>query len=182
MFWYVKLNTVYRTFLLLLCCGLFACDSTDDNRSSHAVIDDDSNQLAASKFEQEAKKQSMPDIETEAKIGVSGSDGLLAGAQVEAGKRLFNQCIACHTLKQGEPNRVGPNLWGVLGRKAGAVEGFNYSNSLAKADFSWDIEKLNRFIENPNQFLSGTTMIFAGVKDAKARRDLLAYLQQSTSN
>lgn len=174
---------INRSFLLLLCCCvLFACDSTDNNQSDHAVSDDKSNQLKASKLEQATKTQSKPADKTDTQIGASGDAGFLAGAQPEVGERLFFQCSACHTLKQGEPNRVGPNLWGILGRQVGAMEGFRYSSSLAEADFSWDIEKLNRFIENPNQFLPGTTMVIAGVRDAKARRDLLAYLQQSTSN
>ena len=106
----------------------------------------------------------------------------LDNADSELGKRFFVQCQACHTLDEGGINLTGPNLWGVLGRNAGKHDGFQYSDGLAQADFSWTVETLDQFLTKPNDFIGGTTMIFAGIADQKIRRDLIAYLIEATSD
>lgn len=97
-------------------------------------------------------------------------------ANYEAGRRVFAQCRSCHTIEAGGPNRVGPNLHGVFGRAIGSVEGFNYSPAVQEADFTWDAERLDHWLDNPQTFLPGNRMAFAGVRDETQRRDLLAYL------
>ncbi len=99
----------------------------------------------------------------------------------ERGRRYFIQCQACHTLNEGGPSLVGPNLWGVLGRAAGKHEGFRYSDGLAQSDFTWTLEKLDEFLAEPNALIPGTTMIFIGMPDGSMRKDLLAYLIEQTT-
>lgn len=101
-------------------------------------------------------------------------------ANYEAGRRVFAQCRSCHTLEEGGPNRVGPNLHGVFGREIGAAAGFNYSQAVHDANFTWDAAQLDNWLANPQTFLPGNRMAFAGVRDETQRRDLIAYLKVET--
>lgn len=98
------------------------------------------------------------------------------GASYEAGRRVFAQCRSCHVIEEGAPHRVGPNLHGVFGREIGTAEGFTYSQAVQDADFVWDAEHLDHWLQNPQTFLPGNRMAFAGVRDETQRRDLIAYL------
>ena len=104
----------------------------------------------------------------------------LADYDAGLGRRFFVQCQACHSLGEGEPNKTGPNLWGLIGRTAGRVEDFEYSEAFANADLQWSVEVLDQFLIKPDDVVPGTTMIFAGIEDEANRRHLLAYLQQAT--
>lgn len=97
-------------------------------------------------------------------------------ATYEAGRRVFAQCRSCHTIEAGAPNRVGPNLHGVFGREIGSLEGFNYSQAVQDANFVWDAAQLDNWLANPQTFLPGNRMAFAGVRNETQRRDLIAYL------
>jgi cytochrome c len=102
-------------------------------------------------------------------------------ANFEAGRRVFAQCRSCHTIDAGGGHRVGPNLHGVFGREIGTAEGFTYSRAVQEADFVWDADHLDHWLQNPQTFLPGNRMAFAGVRDETQRRDLLAYLMVETS-
>lgn len=99
-----------------------------------------------------------------------------AGANAEAGATAFKKCTACHSIDQGGPNKVGPNLWGVVGRAKASHEGFNYSDAMKAKGGDWTLPDLAGFIHNPKEFLPGTKMIFPGVSDPTDLADLLAYL------
>ncbi|MDX2275503.1 MAG: cytochrome c family protein [Hyphomonadaceae bacterium] len=98
-------------------------------------------------------------------------------ADLAAGRRVFGQCRSCHTIEAGAPNRIGPNLHGVMGRQAGSLDGFNYSDPLKAAGFVWDAERLDQWLQAPQTFLPGNRMAFAGVRDETQRRDLIAYIE-----
>jgi cytochrome c len=102
-------------------------------------------------------------------------------ASYEAGRRVFAQCRSCHTIDAGGGNRVGPNLHGVFGREIGTAEGFHYSPAVEAAAFTWDAEQLDHWLQNPQTFLPGNRMAFAGVRDETQRRDLIAYLMAETA-
>jgi cytochrome c len=94
-----------------------------------------------------------------------------------AGEKVFNQCKACHSAKAGE-NRVGPSLAGVVGRKAGTVEGFNYSPAMKNSNITWTPEELDKYLSDPKATVPGNKMAFAGLKKPEDRANVIAYLAQ----
>ncbi len=97
-----------------------------------------------------------------------------------AGKRVFNQCQACHTMVKGK-NGLGPSLYGVIGRKSGTAEGFkNYSPAMQKADIVWTEDKLEKYLADPKGFVPGNRMIFVGLKKDKDRDDVIAFIKQQS--
>jgi len=99
----------------------------------------------------------------------------LRAQDVAAGGMSFLQCADCHS--PGDNDGVGPGLKGLVGRRAGTVAGFKYSDALAKSGLVWDEATLDRFLLNPKAAVPGTSMDFPGVTDAKERADLIAYLK-----
>jgi len=103
---------------------------------------------------------------------------MLASANPAAGEAAAKKCAACHTFTKGGPNRVGPNLWNVVGGHRAHSGSFSYSAGLAgMKDKSWDYEDLNQFLSNPKGVVPGTKMAFAGISSAKERADVIAYLR-----
>ena len=101
-------------------------------------------------------------------------------ADLDNGRRVFARCRSCHTVTEGGPNMTGPNLYGVFGRQAGAHPDYNYSSAVKQANFVWDGEHLDHWLENPRTFLKGTKMSFAGIPDPTDRRDVIAFLKVET--
>lgn len=116
----------------------------------------------------------------EAAVAAITIPAALEGANIKLGKKEFNKCKACHTAGKGQPNRIGPNLYGVFGRKAGSVEKFRYSKAMKGVDWTWNLETLDKWITNPRADLPGTHMTFVGIKDETMRKNLLAYLYTET--
>lgn len=104
------------------------------------------------------------------------SGAALADGDAEAGKKVFNKCKACHAVEEGK-NKIGPSLFGVVGRAAGAVDGYKYSSSMAESGLTWDEETLDAFLEKPKDVVSGTKMTFAGLRKEDERDDVIAYLK-----
>jgi cytochrome c len=107
---------------------------------------------------------------------------LLASATAEKGEAASKKCAACHTFGKGEPNRVGPNLYGVIGRERGSHAGFNYSAGMKAKPGKWTVEDLNAFLQNPKAYIPGTTMSFAGVPRGSERADLITYLNTKSDS
>jgi cytochrome c len=93
------------------------------------------------------------------------------------GKTVFSRCAICHSAGKGEANRIGPNLFGVVGRKAGAVPDFNYSSAMKSFGKAWTPELLDTYLTHPPVVVPGTKMSFAGLSNAGQRADVIAYLQ-----
>jgi cytochrome c len=101
------------------------------------------------------------------------------GADPDRGKAVFDQCAACHSL--GEPGDFeGPVLKGVFGRKAGSLEDYRYSAAMKRSGVTWDAESLDKYVTDPQAFIPGNRMAFAGISDKSQRDDLIAYLAVAT--
>ncbi len=108
-----------------------------------------------------------------------GATSAFADGDAAKGANVFKKCMACHAVGEGAKNKVGPELNGVVGRKMGAIDGFNYSDTLkehnAKGDV-WTADVLSQYLQNPKAFMPGVKMVFAGLPKDTDRADLLAYL------
>lgn len=108
--------------------------------------------------------------------------GEASAQDVENGQSLYRQCRACHQIGAGAKNLVGPALTNIVGRKAGTIDGFNYSEANKAAGAKglvWDEPTLLKYLENPLTFMPGTKMAYAGMKDEADRKDLIAYLKSA---
>lgn len=88
----------------------------------------------------------------------------------------YAQCASCHATEQGAASTIGPNLFGVVGRAAGTVEGFNYSQPMKNSGVTWNAEQLDAYITTPQKVVPGTRMAFGGVSDATKRKEIVDYL------
>jgi cytochrome c len=96
----------------------------------------------------------------------------------DAGEAVFKRyCAVCHTVEAGK-NKIGPSLAGILGRKAGSVPGYNYTDANKNSGVTWDEQNLDTYLTDPKKFVPGTKMLFAGVKSDDDRKALIAYLKQ----
>jgi len=109
---------------------------------------------------------------------VAVAPGAALAQDAAAGEKTFAQCRACHQVGPTAKNAVGPVLNGLFGRKAGTVEGYNYSDANKKSGLTWDEATFSDYIKDPKAKIPGTKMIFPGVKDEQRIKDLTAYLKQ----
>jgi len=107
---------------------------------------------------------------------------LLPTANAEAGEKAVKQCAVCHSWTKGGGNKVGPNLYDVVGRDIGKEPGFAYSDAVAHKGGKWTFQDLYEWIKNPKAFIPGNKMAFGGVKDPKERANIIAYLDKQAGN
>jgi cytochrome c len=118
----------------------------------------------------------------EAAPGAQSFGSALASASAEHGAQVAKQCAICHNLEEGQGNKVGPVLYGVVGRPVASMAGFNYSAALKAKGGTWTFDALNAWLTNPRTNVPGTTMTFAGLSNEKQRADLVAYLDTLSKN
>lgn len=139
--------------------------------------------------EQAAPAETAPAAEAPAEAApadaaapAGGVAALMATADVSKGKSTFMQCMACHSLKpESEPGKMGPTLHGVIGRAAGSVPDFKYSDAVASSGKTWTVEEIDHWLEKPSQYLPGNKMVFMGLKNPQDRANVLAYIQQESA-
>lgn len=131
--------------------------------------------------ENEASEEDRKVIRTAITIAVLvlGTGGALAQGDATAGEQVFKKCMACHAAGDGAKNKVGPELNALLGRTAGTVEGFNYSQAMKDAGAGglvWTPETLAQYLPKPRDFVKGTKMSFAGLPNPQDIENVIAYL------
>jgi cytochrome c len=109
---------------------------------------------------------------------LTGLPGVAAAQDVAAGEKVFAKCKVCHQVGETAKNLVGPELNGVIGRKAGSVAGYNYTDANKNSGLTWDEATMKEYLKNPKAKIPGTKMIFAGLPKDQDIDDLIAYLKQ----
>ena len=107
---------------------------------------------------------------------------LLALGSVEHGKKVFKKCSACHSIKKGGRNNIGPALYSVLGRNMGGVQDYKYSKALIAFGKDWTFEEMNNFLIKPTSYIKGTKMAFAGLKKEKDRASVILYMNANSDS
>jgi len=107
---------------------------------------------------------------------------VLPKADAAHGKEISSRCEQCHDLSKGGPNKIGPNLWGVVGRARATHPGFDYSSAMSADHDAWTLDKLFAFLKQPQTYVPGTKMSFAGLRSANDRIDLLAWLRTQSDS
>ena len=107
---------------------------------------------------------------------------LFASTSTTDGAKVFKKCAACHSIAKGGGNKIGPALWGVLGRKAGSLPDYKYSKAMAAHGKSWSFEEMNGFLIKPKDWIKGTKMSFAGLKKPKERAAVILYMNENTNS
>ena len=121
---------------------------------------------------------------TSASLNTGSGDimALLASANVADGKKIFKKCAACHSIAKDGGNKIGPALWGVLGRKAGSVADYKYSKAMTAYGKPWSFEEMNGFLTKPKDWLKGTKMSFVGLKKETDRAAVILYMNKNTGS
>ena len=107
---------------------------------------------------------------------------LFASTSAADGAKVFKKCAACHSITEGGGNKIGPALWSILGRKAGSISDYKYSKAMAKHEKAWSFDEMNSFLIKPKDWIKGTKMSFAGLKNAKDRAAVILYMNENTDN
>ena len=137
---------------------------------------------------QAAYKIDLPEVETDlsktAKKGefVEPISGLLMNASLEKGEKIFKKCGTCHNYQKGSKSKIGPNLWDLINRPIASIKGFAYSKALVDKKGKWTFEELNKFLYKPKEYIKGTKMTFAGLKNVEDRANLIFWLRQHSDN
>jgi len=107
---------------------------------------------------------------------------LFASTSSKEGAAIFKKCAACHSIAKGGGNKIGPALWGVLGRKAGSIQDYKYSRAMVAYGKPWTFEEMNGFLIKPKDWVKGTKMSFAGLKNEKDRAAVILFMNKNTDN
>jgi len=121
-----------------------------------------------------------------ASAGSSSGSGeimaLLASASVADGKKVFKKCAACHSIAKDGGHKIGPALWGVLGRKAGSISDYKYSKAMVAYGKTWSFKEMNEFLTKPKDLIKATKMTFVGLKKETDRAAVILYMNNNTDN
>jgi cytochrome c len=143
------------------------------------IIDGNFTTRVAKPGSEVAAKVAQPQAGAAAPVPI---DTLLASASAERGAQVAKQCQACHNFEEGQGPKIGPDLYGVVGRKIASAPGFNYSSALKSKNGNWDFAALSAWLTKPTAYAPGTAMTFAGLSNDKQRADVIAYLDTLSTN
>ena len=145
---------------------------------SDIIFDKDDKNIVAYKVE---APEGTPGEANAAETNVD-LNALFAMGDVAHGEKVFKKCKACHSIKAGGGNKIGPKLWNVMFRPVGSIADYKYSKALASYEKKWNWEEMNGFLTKPSKWIKGNKMGFAGLKDERDRASVILYLNQNSDN
>ena len=154
------------------------------NKVGDIIVDTNKNDLKETAYKIDIPKL---DINTVASSATASKDiesisDLLSTASLENGGKIFKKCGACHNYEKDSKSKIGPNLWNIINSPKASSDGFAYSNALVEFGGNWNYEDLNNFLYKPKEYIKGTKMNFAGLKNVQDRADLIIFLRQQSDN
>jgi len=126
-----------------------------------------------------ATSENSAQVKTQEKVDIAQ---LLAMGDLNHGQKVFKKCSACHMIASDGKNMIGPNLWGVIGRKAGVIGDYKYSKAMIAYGKEWTFEEMNSYLIKPQAYIKGTKMAFAGLRKEKDRASVILYMNSKSSN
>tara|TARA_Y100000590_G_scaffold95610_1_gene108539 strand:- start:488 stop:1009 length:522 start_codon:yes stop_codon:yes gene_type:complete len=121
-------------------------------------------------------------VSAETSLEVGNIMAIFASTSAAEGAKVFKKCAACHSIAEGGKNKIGPALWGVLGRQAGSLPDYKYSKAMAAHGKKWSFEEMNGFLIKPKDWIKGTKMSYAGLKSEKERAAVILYMNENTNS
>ena len=115
-------------------------------------------------------------------IGLDPVSLLLAGASMEQGKKIASKCASCHNFNKGEPHKIGPNLFEIVGKPIGKTNDYAYSKAMSSFGNKWNYENLSSFLYKPKNYINGTKMNFAGLKNVEDRANIILWMRSNSEN
>ncbi len=157
-------------------------EAGDEGTAAEPATEEPAQEPEAEDATAEASEEAVEAAEEAAEAEVEEADpGIdLSAADVVAGQKVFKKCFTCHTVNAGGPNRVGPNLFDIVGREIGRHEGYRYSSAMAGLGGTWKVAALDAYLTKPKDFVPGTKMKFSGLKKEQDRINVIAYLATLT--
>ena len=144
---------------------------------SNIIFDKDNKNIVAYKVE--APEGQAEQESSESSIDISA---LLAMGNIEHGEKVYKKCKACHSIKEGGGNKIGPALWNVIFRPVGSITDYKYSKALSSYGKEWTWEEMNGFLIKPSTWIKGNKMGFAGLKNEKDRASVILYLNENSDS
>jgi len=142
----------------------------------------DKPKVSAYKIEGLETSENVKTVKADEEKKVINIADLLAMGDVAHGEKVFKKCSACHMINDGGKNMIGPNLWGVIGRKAGSIGDYKYSKAMIAYAKEWSFEEMNAYLIKPQAYIKGTKMAFAGLRKEKDRASVILYMNSKSSN
>ena len=174
-----KFGTMFASlsFAVSACGGSDAGSdrSTDEEATTTTSIETDDAPATNAGSVEVIEAEIIPASDVNATDSAATDEAMASTGDAERGRRIFGRCMACHTVREGQ-NLSGPSLYGVIGRTAGTVDGFRYSNAMQESNVVWTEENLSAFLENPTAFMPGIRIMVLSTPSERDRRDIIAYL------
>ena len=171
-----EINKIIAAILMvaLLVIGL--------GKLSNVIFNVEKPEIAGFKVEVEASSEKVETVEKSDEPQKVDIATLISLGNLEHGEKVFKKCTACHMIAVDGKNKIGPNLWGVLGRKAASISDYKYSDAMIAYGKNWSFEEMNSYLIKPQAYIKGTKMAFAGLRKEKDRASVIIYMNKKSDN